>query len=104
MPLRRASDRLDHSCPLESCLDLLEVPRICAVRVPRFWLGFAVERAGIHMSRRLVAAAFAAAVVLTTGTAGAATKQISDFTGAASSHAVRISIGNISLTVGGGES
>jgi LPXTG-motif cell wall-anchored protein len=58
------------------------------------------------MSRRLIAALFAAAMVFAAGPAGAATKttKISDFTGAASSHAVKIDIGNISLTVGGGQS
>jgi len=58
------------------------------------------------MSRagRLTAALFAAALVLTTGTAGAATQKVSDFTGAASSHAVRITVGNLEVTVGGGQS
>jgi LPXTG-motif cell wall-anchored protein len=56
--------------------------------------------------KRLVALAFAAVLFMGVGTAGASTKTInvSDFTGAASSHAVKIDIGNISLTVGGGQS
>jgi len=55
---------------------------------------------------KLVAACFAAVLILGTGTAGAAakTQHVSDFTGAASSHAVRITVGNIEITVGGGQS
>ncbi len=57
----------------------------------------------MNRAYKLVAAAFAAVLFLGAGSAGAATN-ISDFTGAASSHAVKIDIGNISLTVGGGQS
>ena len=53
---------------------------------------------------KLVAAVFAALFVVSTGTAGAATQKLSDFTGAAASHAVRISVGNLEITVGGGQS
>jgi hypothetical protein len=56
------------------------------------------------MLRRLVAIVFAAAVVLAAAPAGAATRPVSDFTGAAASHAVRITVGNLELTVGGGQS
>jgi hypothetical protein len=58
------------------------------------------------MKARVFAALFAAALVAGTGTAGAAarTQQTADFTGAASSHAVRITVGNIEVTVGGGQS
>jgi LPXTG-motif cell wall-anchored protein len=54
---------------------------------------------------RAIAAVCAALFVLSTGvgTAGAA-QNLSDFTGAASSHAVRITVGDLELTVGGGAS
>jgi len=60
----------------------------------------------MNRAYRIVAAAFAAVLFLGVGTAGASTKtvNVSDFTGAASSHAVKIDIGNISLLVGGGQS
>src|SRR5439155_13006077 len=43
-------------------------------------------------------------VLVSAGSAGASSQKLSDFTGAASSHAVRITVGDLELTVGGGAS
>jgi hypothetical protein len=56
------------------------------------------------MSRKLFAAVFAAVFLVGTGTAGASTQNLSDFTCAAASHAVRITVGDLEITVGGGQS
>src|SRR2546422_7639633 len=56
------------------------------------------------MSRAIAVVCVVLFVLASAGTAGARTQQLSDFTGVASSHAVRITVGDLELTVGGGAS